>query len=234
MNTAQVATTFAELGGTFVSRPGEFAAHLARVKGLLFDWDGVFTSGAKGLAAATSFSEADSMGTNMLRFGLWRQTGALPVTVIVTGENNPTAVEFAQREHFDAIYLGIRRKDQVVRHLAEQRGVSSDEMACVFDDINDLPVAAACGLRVLVRRAASPLLRDHIIKRDLCDYVTAHDGASHAVREACELMLGFLGEFNSVVDARTEVDESYATYFGQRQNVTTEIFVEREGEVVPR
>jgi len=234
MDAAQVATTFSELGGTFIRQPAEIARHLQDVKGLIFDWDGVFTSGAKGDGAISSFSEADSMGTNMLRFGLWRQIGGLPAAVIVTGENNPTALEFAQREHFDAVYLGIRSKQEVVDHLSSQRGLKSDQLACVFDDINDLAVAAVCRLRVLVQRSASPLLLEYAIRRDLCDYVTAHDGRNHGVRETCELMLGLLGEFDDVVRSRTAVDESYETYFGQRQQVSTAVFVQRGGEVVAR
>ena len=225
---------FAELGGTFVARPGEFARSLEQVKGLIFDWDGVFNPGTKGHGAASSFSEADSMGTNMLRFGLWRRDNRLPATFIVTGESNPTAVEFAHREHFDAVYMGIRSKDQVVRHLLEARDLQPDQLACVFDDINDLAVAAECGLRVMVRRSASPLLREYVVDGDLCDYVTAHDAGDHAVREACELMLGLLGEFDNVVQSRTAVDEAYETYFELRQQVSTAAFVEREGAIVPR
>ena len=233
MNSVQVATAFAELGGTFVCRPTEFAKNLEQIKGLIFDWDGVFNPGTKGNGAASGFSEADSMGTNMLRFGIWRRAGDLPATMIVTGENNPTAVDFAQREHFDAVYLGVRSKAQVVRHILEERGLEPDNLACMFDDINDLGVAAGCGLRVLVQRSASPLLREHVIDRDLCDYVTAHAAGDHAVREACELMLGLLGEFEQVVESRTAVDESYAAYFGLRQQVNTQVFVEREGAIVP-
>ncbi len=233
MNTAQVATAFAELGGTFVRQPGEFAPHLEQVKGLIFDWDGVFNSGTKGHAVSSGFSEADSMGTNMLRFGLWRQHAQLPTTAIVTGENNPSAIEFARREHFNAVYLGVRNKQQVVSHLLEERTLGRDDLAVFFDDINDLGVAASCGLRVLVRRSASPLLREYVTDRALCDYITGHDAGNHAVREACEMILGLMGEFENVVLARTAIDESYQTYFGQRQKVITRIFVEREGVVVP-
>ena len=234
MNSAQVATTFAELGGTFVARPGEFARSLEQVNALLFDWDGVFHPGTKGHGAASSFSEADSMGTNMLRFGLWRRANRLPVTVIVTGESNPTAKEFAQREHFDAIYMGVRSKGQVIGHLLEERNLKPENLAWVFDDINDLAVAAECALRVLVRRPASPLLRKYVIDQDLVDYITAHDAGDHGVRETCELMLGLLGEFENVVQSRTAVDNVYETYFEMRQQVNTQVFVEREGAIVPR
>ena len=234
MNAAQVATTFAERGGTFVARPAEFARGLEQIKALLFDWDGVFNRGTKGHGAASSFSEADSMGTNMLRFGLWRRNNALPAAVIVTGESNPTATEFAQREHFDAVYMGVRSKQQVIRHLVEERALEPDDLAWIFDDINDLGVAAECALRVLVRRSASPLLREYVIEQGLCDYITASDAGDYAVREACELMLGLMGEFENVVQARTAVDESYETYFGLRQQVNTQFYVEREGAIVPR
>ena len=37
------------------------------IKAIILDWDGVFHSGYKSLKGESQFSEADSMGMNMLR-----------------------------------------------------------------------------------------------------------------------------------------------------------------------
>ncbi|MFL2546936.1 MAG: phosphatase [Candidatus Rariloculaceae bacterium] len=179
--------------------------------------------GTKGKDSESGFSEADSMGTNMLRYGLWRRDETLPVTAIITGENNPTAVAFAEREHFNAVYLGVPNKSDVIAELCSAHGLQRAEIACVFDDINDLGMAAECGARFLVRRDSSPLLKDFVSRNDYCDYITAAQSNAYAVREIAELALGLMGVFDTVVSSRTKHDEDYRRYFAARQAVETEL-----------
>ena len=97
----------------------------------------------------------------------------------------------------------------------------------MFDDVNDLGMAFACGIRVYVQRTASPLLREYVVRQGLCDYVTAHSAERHAVREVCELLLGLLGAFDAVVASRVAWDRDYAAYFAARQAVATELVDQR-------
>ena len=204
-------------GGRFVRPAAEMAAKLSTCRGIVFDWDGVFNPGRKGAATQSDFTELDSMGTNMLRYGMWRATGSLPFTAIISGENNKTAVQFAEREHFDAVYTGIRDKREVIARIADDQGIAAQQLICVFDDINDLGMASLCGLRLMVCRNASPLLSSYATKRGVCDYLTG--SADYAVREICELLLGLLGAFDDVVSSRVAVDEDYQRYFEARQAV---------------
>ena len=84
-------------------------------------------------------------------------------------------------------------------------------------------MAFGCGIRVLVRRNASPLLHDYVMRQHLCDYITAHTPERNAVREVCELLLGLLGSFDAVVASRVAWDDDYARYFAERQAVATEL-----------
>ena len=84
-------------------------------------------------------------------------------------------------------------------------------------------MAFGCGIRVLVRRDASPLLHDYVARQGLCDYITAHPAERHAVREVCELLLGLLGSFDAVVASRVAMDPVYLGYFAARQSVKTQI-----------
>jgi 3-deoxy-D-manno-octulosonate 8-phosphate phosphatase (KDO 8-P phosphatase) len=213
---------FSKLGGTFVTPASVLAERVKRSRGLVSDWDGVFNQGAKGEGAESTYSEPDSMGTNLLRFALWREHGALPVTALITGAENPSARTFALRERFHAIYYGARNKTAAIESLCGTYGISSDSLICIFDDVNDLGMAFACGIRILVQRTASPLLRDYVVRQGLCDYVTAHTPERHAVREVCELLLGLLGAFDAVVGSRVAWDRDYAAYFAARQAHTTE------------
>jgi 3-deoxy-D-manno-octulosonate 8-phosphate phosphatase (KDO 8-P phosphatase) len=212
---------FSKLGGTFVTPIRALADRMGGIRGLVSDWDGVFNQGAKGEGAESTYSEPDSMGTNLLRYALWRESGELPITALITGADNPSARTFALREHFHAIYYGARTKTAAIESLCRVHGVSSDRLVCIFDDVNDLGMAFACGIRIFVQRSASPLLREYVVRQGLCDYVTAHTAERHAVREVCELLLGLLGSFEAVVASRVAWDPDYAHYFTARQAVTT-------------
>ncbi len=214
---AAIQGQFESAGGCFVTAAADIAAALADCSGVVFDWDGVFNAGRKGEATHSDFSEADSMGTNMLRYGLWRSSGELPYAAIISGENNPTALRFAEREHFNAVFTGIRDKREVIEKIAAEQGVSAGTLVCVFDDINDLGMAGMCGVRVMVRRDASPMLADYAARHGICDYITG--SADYAVREACELLLGLMGAFDDVVSSRVAVDDDYQRYFAGRQAV---------------
>jgi 3-deoxy-D-manno-octulosonate 8-phosphate phosphatase (KDO 8-P phosphatase) len=227
---AELESRFSKLGGLFVTPARVLAERVREMRGLVSDWDGVFNQGAKGEGAESTYSEPDSMGTNLLRYALWRQHGGqLPTAALITGAENPSARGFAVREHFHAIFYGSRNKTAAIETLCRMQRVSSEKLICMFDDVNDLGMAFACGIRIFVQRAASPLLRDYVVSQGLCDYVTAHPPERHAVREVSELLLGLLGAFDAVVTSRVAWDRDYAAYFAARQAVATE-FVDQSAK----
>lgn len=217
-----VAAAFSLLGGHFVTPAERLAERAADCVGLVLDWDGVFNAGVKGEGGESPFSEADSMGLNLLRFALWRAHGRLPVAAVITGEENAAAKRFALRERFDVVYTGVKNKLDALESLCAKHEISPERIAVMFDDVNDLGVAARCGIRVLVRRDSSPLLREYAVRRGLADYVTAAEPPrSHAVREGAELLLGLIGGFDAAVALRSSWDPEYVRYFEARQAVVT-------------
>jgi len=221
---SELETRFSKLGGVFLTPVAVIKQRLKTIRGLVCDWDGVFNGGTKGDASTSTFAEPDSMGTNLLRYALWRaHGGALPVSALITGADNPSARAFAMREHFDAIYHGVRNKTAAIEALCGTHNLSSEQLVCIFDDVNDLGMSFGCGIRVLVRRDASPLLHDYVTRQNLCDYITAHPAERNAVREVCELLLGLLGSFDAVVASRVAWDDEYARYFAARQAVATQL-----------
>jgi 3-deoxy-D-manno-octulosonate 8-phosphate phosphatase (KDO 8-P phosphatase) len=220
---AELENRFSKLGGTFVTPVDELARRVRAARGFVSDWDGVFNAGSKGEGAESTYSEPDSMGTNLLRYALWRAHGALPVAALVTGADNPSARGFALREHFHAVYYGARTKTRAIEHLCKANGLSSENLVCMFDDVNDLGMAFACGVRIFVQRSASPLLRDYVLRQGFCDYITAHSPERYAVREACELLLGLLGSFDVALASRVAWDREYDAYFKARQAHATEV-----------
>lgn len=226
---------FEELGGEFVLPAKKIAEKLLDIKAFVFDWDGVFSLGAKGVGIASSFTEADSMGTNMLRYSYWRKNEENPLAVaIITGAKNPTAIQFAQREHFYAVYSKIHDKSKAIEHFCELNDLAPHQVACCFDDVNDFPMACICGLRFMVRRAASPLLMKFARENQLCDYITGGQSGQFAVREICDLVMGMHGIYPEVIFSRIAYDTAYQQYLGNRQAKETVFYTnDQQRRIIP-
>lgn len=225
MNPDRLVQLFAErAGGECVVAPADLEQRLKRTRAFVFDWDGVFNTGAKTADGGSTFDEADAMGTNLLRFGYWLEYGELPFTAIITGEENPGAIQLVEREHFNAIYFRTRHKTAALNHIHEHLGIDRATIAYGFDDVLDLPIAEACGLRLMVARDASALFTDYVKKNNLCDYVTGQPGGRHAVREMCELLLGLAGQFDEVIRKRGEFEPHYRRYLEARNSVQPKRF----------
>ena len=227
------ATLFHKRGGLFVTPAGPFQKKLARIRAVIFDWDGVFNSGQKGEGATSHFTEPDSMGTNMLRFGLWLPHEKMPVTAVITGVDNRSALYLARREHFHDVYFSIRNKGRAVAHLCSAHGIRPEQVACLFDDINDLEMAQGCGVRCLLPRTASPMFTRFVVRRGLADYVTGCGPHEHGVREISELFLAALERYDQTIAARMTWNSQYQTYFTQRQAILTNFYTQKADQIRP-
>lgn len=208
--------------GEFIEDQNIIAKKLKNIKAIIFDWDGVFHSGYKKNNNESSFSEADSMGINMLRFSYYLKNNKIPYTAIITGENNETASYIAKREHFDHIFLKIKNKIEIVNGITKQIGITRDQILFVFDDILDLSIAKICGLRFMVNREASFMLKSYCKSHKLCDYISRNDGGSHAIREISELIISLQGDYNQVIDKRIAYGGDYKTYIELRNRILTQ------------
>lgn len=210
-------------GGTFVvpSRVVAFKAH--QIKALLFDWDGVFHCGAKDANGGSTFSEVDSMGINMLRFGFYLRTGKIPYTAIFTGEQNPSAQTFAQREHFDAVVIQAKDKRATFEHLSPKIHLAPSQAVFFFDDILDLGLAAVAGIRIYLQRTSNPALNKLVAQKRWADYITAHAGGNHGLREGTEMLLSCMGLFQETLEKRMHMHPEYVTYINLRNKLETNI-----------
>jgi 3-deoxy-D-manno-octulosonate 8-phosphate phosphatase (KDO 8-P phosphatase) len=223
---------FAALGGTFCTPALELKEKTGAIHGFIFDWDGVFHSGQKGQSNSGVFSEADSMGINMLRYGYWRRYQRLLFIAIISGETDKTAIKFARREHFDAVYKGIRDKKNALEHACTAVQVEPSQMVCVFDDINDLSMVKPCGLRIQIQRTASPMFMQYTKENRLCDYITAHPARENAVRECCELLLALWGNYFETIESRVAFDADYQAYWKARNENNTSVYAWENGMVL--
>lgn len=219
--------------GTFITAPGVIQEKFAQIKAFVFDWDGVFNDGFKDADGNSHFSEVDSMGTNLLRLNYYLRHHALPPVAVISGERNKAALSFAQREHIDAIYCGIKYKAEALEHLQHRWGILPHEVAFFFDDVLDFSIAKVCGLRFMIGRSANPLLIDFAIRNELVDYVTANDGGHGAIREASEMLMQLSGLYDETLTHRMMFTGLYQEYFGKRNAGDTTLFLSRDGVISP-
>lgn len=228
---AHLSDTFTKLGGRFVTDAAHISLKLENTKAFIFDWDGVFNNGQKNANGGSPFSEVDSMGSNLLRFSYFLKHSSLPLTAIISGEKNDTAFYFCERECFHYSFYKIANKIEAMNFICEQKGISPNQIAYVFDDVLDLSIAGQCGLRILVNHASNPLFMDYCIKNKMVDYITASDGNHYAVRETCELLMGLNGNFDEVINQRDKYSDQYNKYIQLRRAVKPEFYTVKEGKI---
>jgi 3-deoxy-D-manno-octulosonate 8-phosphate phosphatase KdsC-like HAD superfamily phosphatase len=168
----------------------------------------------------------------MLRYGLFRHCGELPIFVLVTGQSNESGIYFAKREHFDYVFLSTTDKKSILPFLQEQ-GVETSGIAMVGDDINDLPLFMEADLRFLVNQPGSEFFHQFLTDKKICDYKTRNLGGRGAVREICELSLNLLEVFDAVTGSRFAFDQQYQKYWKKRNKIVTKFYIYRDGKIVP-
>lgn len=215
---------FLQQGIELTISASELIRRFSQIKAIISDWDGVFNNGIKTPGEPSPFAEADALGTNMFRFSFWQRNKQMPLFGIITGADNPAALYLAEREHFQAVYSKVLDKGQALQHFCSTFQIGSHQVACFFDDANDLSMAKMAGLRVLFRRNANFLFTRFVKENQLCDLVTSREGGAYAVREICEMLMTLNGNLEEVYTLRMNFDEQYQTYFKQRQEVPVKIF----------
>ncbi len=224
---------FSGSGGKFSTPVKELKLKLAKTRAIIFDWDGVFNNGLKSDSSGSAFSEPDAMGVNLLRLSFWLAHHKMPPTAILSGEENKAALYLAKREHFSSVYFKSTNKIKSLQHFMKEQGLAPEEIIFVFDDVLDLSVAEVCGVRIQVNRPASVLFNQWVALHHFADYVTASEGGSCAVREACELLIGLTGSFDATLRERMTFSSPYQQYLADRLAIETCIFTAADGEVKP-
>jgi 3-deoxy-D-manno-octulosonate 8-phosphate phosphatase (KDO 8-P phosphatase) len=202
--------------------PTEAADRWANIKGLVFDWDGVFNSGQKTSNSPSGFFEADSMGVNMLRFSMWLKNAALPPTAIITGADNPGAIQWAEREHPNALYSKVLNKQKQLEVFCETYGILPNEVAFFYDDILDLNAGKIAGMRIQIGRPGSLHFQNYCVEMGLADFTTKQKGGDYGLREACDELLVLGNAFEKVIAYRMKTDGEYSSYLQARNQIKTQ------------
>ncbi len=155
---------------------------LAKLKGIrLFatDVDGVLTDAGMYYSESgdelKKFNTHDGMGIKLL------QKAGL-ITAFVTQERTKLVARRAERLAIPELHQGVMDKLAVIREMAEQHGLSLQQVAYIGDDVNDLEALGAVGF------SCSPADGlPHVLAT--VDYVCRKKGGEGAVREVVEMIL---------------------------------------------
>jgi len=154
-------------------------SNLANIKLLVLDVDGVLTDGrmvvnADG-AQSKFFNSQDGHGIR-----LWRRAGLK--VAFISGSHSEATKYRAEKLEAEYVFQNCHYKLPVLKELLEQLRLSADHVACIGDDLPDLPMITYVGFAVAVANAVDEV-KQH------ADYVTTHRGGHGAVREVIEYIL---------------------------------------------
>jgi 3-deoxy-D-manno-octulosonate 8-phosphate phosphatase (KDO 8-P phosphatase) len=152
---------------------------LARIRALVFDFDGVLTDG--GLWWGPAGEEwkrvcfADIMGVSLAR----RSGLAL---ALISGEDSPLVDRYAKKMLIQHVVKGCRDKAKALGEFAAVTGIELAAICFMGDDINDLPAMKIAGFSAAPANAMPTVIAE-------ADFVSIKPGGNGAVRELIDAVL---------------------------------------------
>ena len=150
------------------------------IKILLTDCDGVLTD--TGVYYGDSgemfkrFSIRDGMGVERLKLIAGIEVG------IITGEGSKSVINRAKKLGIKELHLNVKNKGDLINQILEKRMYTSQNLAYIGDDVNDLEAINLSGL------SACPSDAIELVKQNV-DIVLNNRGGNGAFREFCELII---------------------------------------------
>jgi 3-deoxy-D-manno-octulosonate 8-phosphate phosphatase (KDO 8-P phosphatase) len=151
----------------------------ARVRLVVFDVDGVFTDGrlyyGPGGEELKVFHVHDGQGVKrLLKSGV--------AVAVISGRDSAAVARRMQDLGIAHVFQGDEDKLPIFERLLKKLSLGPEEVACVGDDLPDLPLLEAAGLAIAVANALPTV-------RAKAHFVTGATGGLGAVREVCDLIL---------------------------------------------
>lgn len=232
MELTHIEDRFVDINGKFLTSSFDIREKLEKTKAIVFDWDGVFNDGFKNTTHSSGFSEIDTLGVAMLRFGFKLARDLKVKTAIITGEKNEACITWAKREGIDSVYTYSKNKEKALYHFCDRNNLTPSEVIYFFDDVLDVPVAKKVGIRMAVGRKSNPFFTEYLEKNHLVDYFSGCSGENHAVREFSELILALLEKPFEVIEERATYSEKYKSFKNEIKQISTHIFAFNENDEV--
>jgi 3-deoxy-D-manno-octulosonate 8-phosphate phosphatase (KDO 8-P phosphatase) len=170
--------------------PASVIRRAKAVRMLVLDVDGILTDGrlfyGPGGEAFAAFHIQDGHGIKMaIRSGL--------SLAVITGRESEAVARRARELGIVEIHQKAVDKLPVFEDLLAKSGLVASQVACMGDDLPDLPLLRRAGLAISVPDAAGEV-------RAAAHYVTRRPGGRGAVREAVELLLKSQNHWPAVLE----------------------------------
>lgn len=151
----------------------------ARVRLVVFDVDGVFTDGrlhyGPGGEELKVFHVHDGQGVKrLLKSGV--------AAAVISGRDSAAVTRRMQDLGIAHVFQGDEDKLPIFERLLKKLALGPEEVACVGDDLPDLPLLEKAGFAIAVANALPAV-------RAKAHLVTGATGGNGAVREVCDLLL---------------------------------------------
>ncbi len=158
----------------------EIKERASKIKLLLTDCDGVLTDGGVYYSGngeeMKKFNIRDGMGVERLRNLANIETG------IITGELSLSVKKRAEKLKISELHLGIKDKSSLLLEILLKKNLSSEQIAYIGDDVNDLEIMKVVGLTACPSDAIS-------FVKNLANYICENKGGDGAFREFAELII---------------------------------------------
>lgn len=162
---------------------------LSDIQLLIMDVDGVLSDG--GIILHSDGTESKRFHVlDGHRIRMWHRSGRL--TAILSGrESYPTTY---RAEQLDITYVlqGEKEKLPAFESLLKKTCLVPEQVACIGDDLMDIPLIRRAGFGVAVADACDQL-------KEYADYVTQKPGGQGAVAEVIEYLLKKNGHWDTLM-----------------------------------
>jgi len=162
----------------------------AQIKLVIFDVDGVLTSGSLFLGdygqEYKAFNSKDGHGMVML------QNNGVKIGII-TGRTSEVVRKRMESLGVQHVYQGQKDKLPAYTQLKNELALEDRQIAYVGDDVVDLPVMTRAGLAIAVQDA-------HSMAKEHAHWTTPAGGGQGAAREVCEMLMQAQGTLDTALE----------------------------------
>lgn len=144
------------------------------IKMLVMDVDGTLTDGHIYVGENGEMMKAFNVKDGYAIVKIMPESKIVPV--IITGKISEIVRKRAAELKIQEVYQNVSDKLPLLIEIAEKYGVTSDEVAYIGDDVNDLQCIEWCGITACPSDAVDEVLQQ-------VDYICKAQGGRGAVRE---------------------------------------------------
>ncbi|MCK9641697.1 MAG: HAD hydrolase family protein [Prolixibacteraceae bacterium] len=163
-----------------------FKEELSKIKGFVFDVDGVLSHNVLTLSP-----EGDPVRTSNMKDGyaiMYAIRLGYPICIITGGRTQDTRGRL-ERLGITHVYMGTLDKVPCLNEFLSKSGLTADQILYMGDDIPDYNVMTKVGLAVCPNDAASEI-------KEISAYISDRNGGEGCVRDVIEQVLRSQGKWS--------------------------------------